>query len=91
MHRHAFVAVVVVVALVGCGKTASKDDCEKAFVHTIDLAVAGQDAAAAEVVKKQMEKDEKSGFVRECEGKAMKSEVDCIIAATKSDDIDKCK
>ncbi len=93
MHTLASLALAAVGAgsLVACGKTASKEDCEQAFVHTIDLAVAGQDKAAAEVVKKQMERDEKGGFVKECEGKAMKSEVDCIIAAKTSDDIDKCK
>lgn len=78
-------------ATFGCGKTATKDDCEKAFTHIIDLAVAGQDKSAAELVKKQMAKDERDGFLKECDGKATKAEIDCIVSAKTSDDIDKCK
>jgi len=86
----AVLALLATVLAAGCGARATKEDCEKMVDHMIDVQVEGKSKLVADMTKKLMQ-DEKGKLVGECAGKVKKADVDCVIAAKKQSDIDKCR
>jgi len=79
------------VALTGCAK-ADKAACEKAFDHVIEITIAPMKDLGEDALKAAREGAAagKADFMKECEGKVSKAQVDCVIAAKSLEDVTKC-
>ena len=86
-----FVALLGTVAglATGCAK-ASKEDCEKMYDKVINFELEGQSEMVANIARKTLQAQAPK-FIDECAGKASKSEVDCVIAASDKAAYEKCK
>ena len=90
--------LVVLLALVGCGKGPSKDQCTKLLDHLVDLefkkagATASADAQKADLAKqKQAVVDNKrKDFVAACVDRTARDRVECALQATDLDGVAKC-
>lgn len=81
----------------GCGKGASKEQCQQLLGHLVDLelkkAGATQDPAIREQLAKQkaaVTESKSAEFMTECMDKTAKERVECALAAQDVDAVAKC-
>lgn len=94
MNKVSFCSAIVMVAtaalmVTGCSK-ANKAECEQMVDKMIDLQVQGLSPDLQKLTKSGMA-DEKPKMVADCDGKVSKSDVQCVMNAKTSADLDKCK
>ncbi len=98
MMRQSLIAGIVL-ALVGCNKTASKAQCEQLLTHLIDLeAGAGGAGKPADNLKAEYDKQRAAikdyavgqKFIDTCTHKTPKKVVECGLAAKNADEVAKC-
>jgi len=90
--------LVFVLALVGCGKGPSQDQCKQLLDHLVDLefkkagAAASADAQKSDLAKqKQAVVDNKAkDFVAACVDKTARDRVECALQATDLEAVAKC-
>lgn len=89
--------ILAALATAACGKGPSKDQCEKALDHLVDLELKKAGTTQSAAVKADLAKQKaavveakRAEFMTECIDKTAKDRVECVLGKQSIDDVALC-